>query len=380
MSFTHRRLIARLITGLAGAFTVVLMLAAPTFGEASGPCTSSIGGTDASGHDSTDKDQAVIVERGGTVAVTAASFTSVGKIDVYLQFVGFDVAHIVDDSTDDRVYNRSVSVDRYAKHGVGYYIAYGRTSGGCTAQVLLKVEGNPLDTTAGRAAAGGAAVATAVSVAHTLLGGEKPPVPGDEVTDPDVVRERLAEQERKLRQMSDDQAIGSIIDMFCCGWATFPALFLTLVAMITIPTQVAAPPLRYRFRPKITVLGSFTGFLGGLSAAVLLQQYAILIPTRTNVIAVVVAGLVVANLLPNLRSMRRVSKANARLDRLRAQAASLGIVTTATGAVSEAPPPPPPPMPEAPPPPPPPMPEAALPPPPTVSEVPPPPPPPPDEQ
>jgi hypothetical protein len=304
------------------------LFAVPAQGYIDGVCTASIDGSSLAGR-AVDADNAIILKRGTSVPASGTSQVANDHVKVTLQYLGFDVATIVDEDFDRNGWSKPVSVDRYAKHGVGYYIVTAKTSA-CSAGALLKIEGNPLATTAGLVGAGLAGVGTAITVIHTLVGGDKPPVPEEIETPEDRAdaQRRVMEQERLL-------AAGSI-QSSCCGMFLLPAMMLTLFAMMS--GDAMPRPLRYRWRPKITVLGSFSGLLIGLGTAILLQQYAILIPTRMNMLTVIGVGVLVPNVLVSLRSRGRIAKANRRLDALRAIAASAGPVPVLP--LDEPPPPP----------------------------------------
>jgi hypothetical protein len=99
----------------------------------------------------------------------------------------------------------------------------------------------------------------------------------------------------------------------CVGFV-IAAFMLTLVAVAGAALTAAAPgPGRVRFRPRLSFFGILGGLLAGLGAGVLLQQYAILYPTRTVAIIELAAGLALGILLPSLGRLRAVRRINRRL-------------------------------------------------------------------
>src|SRR5262249_5446468 len=150
-------------------------------------------------------------------------------------------------------WSRSVNVKTYAKLGVGLYKVIG-VGGPCSGAALVKVTGkSPLTTVAGIA-----------GVALTALGGVG------------VVISAL----RAVRLPANK--LGRFIS------------FMSLPAMFAVGTGVAAPPVG--FRPRISIFGIISGAIGGLGVGLLLQEYAVIYPTRNSALAVIVAGVLV-NLL-----------------------------------------------------------------------------------
>jgi hypothetical protein len=64
---------------------------------------------------------------------------------------------------------------------------------------------------------------------------------------------------------------------------------------------VAAPTVRVKRRNWPFVLGAFSGLLTGLGAGVLLQEYAVVYPTRTYGIIYIVGGILFGLAVPLLR-------------------------------------------------------------------------------
>jgi hypothetical protein len=81
--------------------------------------------------------------------------------------------------------------------------------------------------------------------------------------------------------------------------------------MTTTTADVRLP--RVRFRPTVRPGGVLAGIAGGLSLIVLLQQFGIIFPTLTAVIAAVVAGAVLVVAMANVARSRAVARLNRRL-------------------------------------------------------------------
>ena len=129
----RRIIIARSIAG-AGAMLSLALLAAPANASLIGPCTGTVAGRDIRGL-AIEKKDAITVQRGTLVPITATTDGS-QHVKVTLQYIGMDVATIADEDFTGTTWNRSASVDRYAKHGVGYYVLHAALPG-CIGDVLL---------------------------------------------------------------------------------------------------------------------------------------------------------------------------------------------------------------------------------------------------
>src|SRR5207244_899037 len=124
-------------------------------------------------------------------------------------------------------------------------------------------------------------------------------------------------------EMTDDQAIKNIDDEVRSasgGWFSLCLLALPRALLSTMALMVAGagapgapggrPLPRVRWHPRISILGLVAGLLTGLGALVLLQQYAIVYPTRTVAIVMLAAGLVVGFVLPSIRRLFATRKLN----------------------------------------------------------------------
>jgi hypothetical protein len=108
----------------------------------------------------------------------------------------------------------------------------------------------------------------------------------------------------------------------CVMWV-LPALLLTGAAMATGPGAPPAPKQGVRlprvgWRPRISAVGLVGGLLAGADIVVLLQQYALVYPTRAVAIEGLVGGLALGLIIPSLLrvfAVRRVNRAIARAQR-----------------------------------------------------------------
>ncbi len=107
---------------------------------------------------------------------------------------------------------------------------------------------------------------------------------------------------------------------------------------------------RVRWRPRLSVAGTVGGLLAGAGTVVLLQQYAVVYPTRAVAIEGLVGGLAVGLVMPSLlrvfavwRANRTIARAEQRLNSALGQQSTL--TSQAKAGLGEAPtqqPPPPP--------------------------------------
>lgn len=70
------------------------------------------------------------------------------------------------------------------------------------------------------------------------------------------------------------------------------------------------PPERFRFAPRISILGLAGGLLAGAGGGLTLQQFAILYPTTGVMIAELAVGVGIGLVLPSLVRLRGVLAAN----------------------------------------------------------------------
>jgi len=98
---------------------------------------------------------------------------------------------------------------------------------------------------------------------------------------------------------------------------------LTGMAMATGGGQPAPAPMparrRMSWRPRLSVVGTLGGLLGGSGVVVLLQQFSVLYPTLAVAIIGLVGGLAIGILVPSLGRVFRVRRVNRKLSRLEAR-------------------------------------------------------------
>jgi len=281
---------------------------------------------DVGGLSSSNAGDAIEVKEHTAVPVTMQSAEGITHLRVQIEFAGFRWT-VRDEPTSGTSWQNTVPVDDYAKYGVGLYKVIGQSmgpAGTCSGSALVKVAGNPLTTVAGAAAAGITAlgaVGLAVAGAASALGGqasvrmaEQAATGGTEGT-PDLFKSKNVLQ------------VDPSTMRFCLPFV-LPALLLTGAAMAAgagpPPAAEAAVRLpRVGWRPRISVVGLIGGLLAGAGIVVLLQQYAVVYPTRAVAIEGLVGGLALGLIIPSLLrvfTIRRVNRAIARAERRLSQA------------------------------------------------------------
>jgi hypothetical protein len=242
-----------------------------------------------------------------------------------------------DEPTSGTSWENTVPVDDYAKYGVGLYKVIGQSmgpAGTCSGSALVQVAGNPLKTVAGAAAAGITAlgaVGLAAAGAVSALGGQggvrmaEEVAPGGTEGPSDLFTSKKTVQ-ITLADIYKQQS-------FEIGWCiglVLPALLLTGAAMAAGagPPPAAEPAVRLpraRWRPRISVVSLVGGLLAGAGIVVLLQQYAVVYPTRAVAIEGLVGGLALGLIIPSLLrvfAVRRVNRALARAEQRLNEAAA----------------------------------------------------------
>jgi hypothetical protein len=317
---------------VSAAAAVVLIVPATARADITGPCTGSIAGTSVKGLGTSESD-AITVDKNSVVNVGMAAQRRMSHYSIALAFAGFNWT-VKDKDISSQSWDDGVSVDKYAKYGVGLYRVTGTSTGpglSCSGAALVKVTGNPLSTAAGVAglamavvgvggvaAAGGAAAGQARRQRRSVEqwvtdqmddGGAEAPAAG---ADPGA-DERTA----------DNIAFGANLagTPKWCGFLALSALMLTTGAMLggagggTAPAGTRRLP-RVRFAPRISFIGLLSGLLLGIGVGVLLQQYAVLYPTRTIAIVELACGLALGILIPSLMRLAAVRKTNRAIDRV----------------------------------------------------------------
>jgi hypothetical protein len=298
--------------------------------DVNGNCSATINGVDVKGLSSSNAGDAIEVKEHTAVPVTMQSAEGITHLRVQLEFAGFRWT-VRDEPTSGTSWQNSVPVDDYAKYGVGLYKVIGQSigpAGTCSGSALVQVAGNPLTTVAGAAAAGitalGAVGLAAAGVASALGGQAEARAVEQGVTKGFTWIGRPAHQPPPQEQDTEDvrDLKRTLYDLGLCYFFAFPALLLTGAAMAAGagPPPAAEPAVRLPrvgWRPRISVVGLVGGLLAGAGIVVLLQQYALVYPTRAVAIEGLVGGLALGLIIPSLLrvfAVRRVNRAIARAE------------------------------------------------------------------
>ena len=327
----------RVLTVVAVALTFVVLLTLPAgagFYEGEDVCHASIGGQSV---DTQLPDNPVVVPQHASVPVSGQVLLSKagdesGEYGIGLQFAGIQFATKQGTLTKDGKWSDIVAIDKYAKYGVGRYVVRMFVNSGgtgtCKGYAFIKVEGNPLGTAAGDVAVALDAVAL-VGLVTSGASAAKPPatppgfeeVPGSDIEiqdkmDPAGAEARRLQREKDLaarKQEGWEEDVYQSIKRQVCAVMVLPALVLTLGAMASDGGVARGKP-RFVWRPRISVIGSICGLLGGIGTFVLLQQYSVIYPTRTAAIVALALGVLIEGILvPSLLSLRGTAKANRRI-------------------------------------------------------------------
>jgi hypothetical protein len=320
-----------LATTAALGLSAFPMLALLASADINGDCSATINGVDVRGRSSTSAGDAIDVKEHTAVPVTMSSANEISRLKVQLEFAGFRWT-VHDEPTSGTSWESSVAVDDYAKYGVGLYKVIGVSdgpAGSCSGSALVNVSGNPLTTVAGAAAAG----ATALGAAGLAVAGATSALEGRSSTR--SIEEWVTDELERTAHAEDQEQREPELPQFlpeplrlCCFFAALPALLLTGMAMATgggLPAS-AKPAARLRrvgWRPRISAMAIIAGLLLGAGIVVLLQQYAVLYPTRAVAIGGLVAGLILGLVIPSLLrvfAVRRINRAIARAEQRLSQA------------------------------------------------------------
>jgi hypothetical protein len=346
----------RRICRLLWTATVVLILttlpalALLASADINGNCSATINGVDVKGLSSSDAGDAIEVKEHTAVPVTMQSAEGITHLRVQIEFAGFRWT-VRDEPTSGISWENTVPVDKYAKWGVGLYKVIGLSegpAGSCSGSALVRVVGNPLTTVAGAAAAGITALGglglAAAGVASALEGqAEGRAVEQGVATGIESINQAQEEEERRwhdraCRSYWEEQQRRKHSPDYCLGFM-LPALLLTGAAMVAGagPPPAAEPAVRLPrigWRPRLSAAALIGGLLAGAGMVVLLQQYAVVYPTRAVAIEGLVGGLAVGLIIPSLLrvfAVWRVNRTIARAER-RLNSALAKQPTPATGA------------------------------------------------
>jgi len=358
----------RRICRLLCAATVVLVLttlpalALLASADVNGNCSATINGVDVKGLSSSDAGDAIEVKEHTAVPVTMQSAEGITHLRVQIEFAGVPWT-VRDEPTSGTSWQNTVPVDKYAKWGVGLYKVIGQSegpAGTCSGSALVRVVGNPLTTVVGAAAAGITALGglglAAAGVASALEGQAEGRAVEERVSKDFTwigrPEHQLAPQEQDTEDVQDLKR--TLHDLGFCYFFAFPALLLTGAAMAVgggapLATEPAVRLPRVGWRPRISAVALIGGLLAGAGTVVLLQQYAVVYPTRAVAIEGLAGGLALGLILPSLlrffavwRLNRTIARAERRLNNAPAQQSTPATQTDARldEAPNQQPPPP----------------------------------------
>jgi hypothetical protein len=145
-----------------------------------GPCEATIAGVDAKTRSASSASDAIPVEADAVITVTMSTPAGLESHDLDLEYAG--ITWTVSSETDDGDTSASdeILVADYADYGVGLYRVSGsaRLADGstCKGSVLVDVQGNPLTTAAGLAAAAMVGAGVAAVAGATIREAKRPKV------------------------------------------------------------------------------------------------------------------------------------------------------------------------------------------------------------
>ena len=343
--------LAGIILGLLlAAAAAVFLTATAAHAEVTGPCSATIAGADVAPLDSGSTGDAVEVDVDSDIIATMSAQQGFRSHQIKLRFLGNVIpARTVESRTDsgEPSFTETVHVSDYAWAGVGLYKVSGvaTLSDGtrCTGAALVKVTGrNPLTTVAGGVAAGvtvlgtvgglASGVAAAAGNARPLSAAEEAVNTLQEASEADERRRRAdVIRERMTRPETPNAAfLVWLMNWWAC--ICLAALSVLLVPLMTLmgtggqgkpPTAVGAavaPPPRLPrapWGPRITLVGLIGGVLAGAGVLVLLQQFAVVYPTKEWAICLLALGAAVYGLvLPTIGYTIGWARVNGKVDRM----------------------------------------------------------------
>lgn len=298
------------IATLLAATGVALLVAAPAGADVSGGCSATLNGVNL--NHSSGSGPAVVVGKDDVVPMTMSGpgGKDFSELHIYLTFIGADW-DVYDAPAGGGTWSHNIDVHSFARFGVGFYRlkGVGDFAGGgfCDGEALIQVTGNPLGTVAGDAGAG-ATVAGVLGMLGAGLGakpgGDGGSGPGGAVTQQDVGKEE--EHQRDRADVPEDYTPMDAVDDASRGWCfLFGVLLLPLLLLLfgtsSLLMAVAAPAVRVRRKTWPMIVGPISGLLTGVGAGVLLQEYAVVYPTRSWGIVYVAGGIAFGLAVPLLR-------------------------------------------------------------------------------
>jgi hypothetical protein len=322
------------LTAAAAVAAVLALSPSPAEASLEGPCRATIAGVDVEPLDTGATGDKIDVKEGDDVVVTMS-----GRLMTHLKlkiaFAGSEIT-IKDKDISAAAWSEAVPVDDYAKWGKGLYLVSGEATGqggfSCKGAALVNVEGNPLSSLAGAvglgmAILGVAGVGAAGAAAYRASARPKRTVEAWTADQLETLASADAagaapREDTQLDELND--AVRASTAGFVSCWAlVLPALLLTTGAMIgggggaaEEPRPVAARTSlpRARWRPKLSLFGLLAGLVGGVGVGVLLQQYAVVYPTRSVAIIYIVVGLLTGLVIPSIGRWFGVRAVNRAVD------------------------------------------------------------------
>ena len=303
------------VAALLAAVGVALLAAQPAAAEVTGGCNGALNGVIFTNLPLNVSD-AIVVGKNDTppMAMMAPGGKSFSNLSISLVFFGLDWS-VYDAPAGGGTWAHNIDVHSFARFGVGLYKLHGISEfvggGGCDGDVLIKVTGDPFSSVAGiAAAAASGAGALSVLGAGVAAGGNRGGGSGTagSVTGDDRKGEEEREKEEEKRKRTHDDMMESIEDAkrgkcFLGTLAVIALLPLVLLFGTGALMMAVVVPVGVKVRRKTwpLVLGAVGGLFMGLGAGVLLQEYAVIYPTRTWSIIYLAGGIAFGLAVPLLR-------------------------------------------------------------------------------
>ena len=291
------------LASLLAATGMALLAASPAGAEVNGGCSASMKGVNLA-HTPPHGGPAVTVSKDEVVSFSMSGTGSkrFTRLHIYLTFAGWDV-DIYDAPAGGGTWSHDVAIHKFAKFGVGYYRLKGvgdfADGSSCDGVALIKVTGDPIGTVAGDVGIG-ATVAGVFGMLGAGIGaggggGGDGGGPGGP-TQNDVVKKKDGDE--------DGDGLSKEVKGWCMLF-TIAVLLLPLLLLLfgtsALMMAVVAPVVRVRRKTWPLFRGAFSGLLTGLGVGVLLQEYAIVYPTRTWGIIYIAGGIAFGLAVPWLR-------------------------------------------------------------------------------
>ena len=243
------------------------------------------------------------------MTMTAPSGKRFSNLRISLVFLGSSW-DVYNESASGGTWSHNVDVHSFATYGVGLYDLRGTGKfvggGGCVGEAFVNVTGNPFSTVAGIAgtAAAGVGVLSVLGAGMAAGGGGGGSGPGGSYTQQDAAKAEERERENKEFEEGVDAATGGGPLGWCFLGALLPIALVPLLLLFgtnALMMAVVAPAVQVRRKRWPFVVGPIGGLLTGLGAGVLLQEYAVVYPTRTWGIIYLAGGIAFGLAVPMLR-------------------------------------------------------------------------------